>query len=535
MRASRWLIATALTAVAVATMLAFTIGAGAAVAQKHGTAAPGTDTLTYVMSTEPISLDPAVGTDSQSVMIMRNVYDRLIEVSPTGHGISPGLARSWKVTAGGTRYVFQLRSGVKFQSGAPLTSEAVVYSLRRILALGKGDAPLLAAHVTAAGITAPSPSTVAIKLKKAYSPILQIIGMSNIGSVLNPAFVKAHATKKDPWAQKYVHDHADGTGAFSLVAWTHNQQIELQRNSLYWRGPAKLARLVFKTPGNATSELLGLKRGDVDIIDANVLGADQLKTLSGDKQVKIQRQPVLDMLFWIINTKIKPFDDVRVRQALSYAIDYEGILSSIVQTQGTRLKGPIPAGLLSGSSTIAGYKYNPTKAKQLLAQAGYESGLTLTNWYVDFGPLKPIAQVIQTNLTAVGINVKLQETPLSTLVSQVTAGKLAFFSWASNPTFASPDAVLADHFQCNASTGVEGNLARYCNPKVDALLKRAERATSQQAADRSFRAAAALITKDAPWIFISQTVKNTPMRSTVTGFQTPVIGGASFWQVRIGG
>lgn len=532
MRVNRWLTMTALAAVVVTTVLAYSTTAGATDARKSGTTAPGNETLTYVMSTEPISLDPAMGTDSQSLMIMRNVYDRLVEVAPSGHGISPGLARSWKISAGGTRYLFQLRRGVKFHSGDPLTADAVVYSLKRLLALGTGDAPLLAEHVAPAGITAPTPQTVAIKLKKPYSPILQIIGMSNIGAIVNPAFVKEHATKKDPYARKYLNDHADGTGAYSLIRWTHNQEIDLERNGSYWRGPAKIANLVFKTPGNATSQLLALKRGDVDIIDANVLGADQLKTLNGDAKVKIQQQPVLDTMYWIINTKIKPFDDVRVRQAISYAIDYNGIIKSIVQSQGTRLKGPIPAGLLAGRSTILGYPYNPTKARQLLKQAGYETGLKLTDWYVDFGPLKPIAQVIQTNLEAVGIDVELRETPLSTLVKQVTAGKLAFFSWASNPSFASPDAVLANHFECDASTGVEGNLARYCNPKVDALMKRAERATSRQAADNAFRAAGALITKDAPWIFILQSVKNTPMRASVAGFQTPVIGGADFWPVR---
>lgn len=528
MRRNRWLILPALAVLAVVAASA----AAAAVHQVRGTAATSTSTLTYVMSTEPISLDPAVGTDSQSLMMMRNIYDRLVEVSPSGYTVSPGLARSWTIAAGGTRYTFRLRNGVRFQDGTPLTAQAVVYSFQRLLAMGKGDASLLAEHVAPRAITAPNSRTVVIRLKRAYSPILRIIGMANVGAILNPAFVKAHATAKDPWAQKYMHDHANGTGSFSLVRWTPNQSIELQRNDRYWRGRAKLSRIIFNSPGNATRELLALKRGDVDIIDANVLGADQLKTLAGDSKIKIQKQPVLDTFYWIINNKIKPFDDVRVRQALSYAIDYNSIITSIVQSQGTRLYGPIPAGLLPGKAGQVGYKYNPGKAKQLLAAAGYESGLSLTNYYVDFGPLKAIAQVMQENLSAVGIDVKLQEMPLSTLVNQVTAGKLAFFSWASNPAFASPDAIIANHFTCNASTGVEGNLARYCNRKVDARLKQAERAVSPTVAARHYRAAAALITRDAPWVFLSQTVKNTPMRTAVVGFRVPVIGGANFWNVR---
>lgn len=531
MQHTRWMLLLTL-AVSAAVISASVAGATSTNASRS--AAPDNNTLTYVMSTEPISLDPAVGTDSQSMMIMRNVYDRLVEVSPTGQTVTPGLARSWKVSAGGRTYTFQLRSGARFQDGTSLTAEAVVYSLRRVLAVGKGDAPLLAAHVAPTSITAPSPQTVMIKLKAPYSQILKIIGMSSIGSILNPAFVKGHATKQDPWAQKYVNDHTDGTGPFSLVAWTHNQKIELTRNDGYWRGRAKLSRLVFESRGNPTSKLLALKRGDVDIIDANVLGGDQLKSLSGDPNVKIERRAVLDTLFWIINTKIKPFDDVRVRRAISYAIDYEGILSSIVGDGGTRLKGPIPAGLLPGRNQTTGYTHNPAKAKQLLADAG-ATGLKLTNYYVDFGPLKPIAQVIQANLTAVGLNVELREMPLSTLVSQVTAGKLAFFSWASNPSFASPDAVIANHFQCNASTGVEGNLARYCNPKVDVRLKNALRATTPTVANSNYRAAGAMITADAPWVFITQVVKNTPMRKSVVGFQVPVIGGSSFWAVRHNG
>lgn len=512
-----------------------TTSTGASTGAKAGAPAAGTSnaTLRYVMSAEPVSLDPAVGTDSQSAIMFRNVYDRMIELAPNGHDLVPGLAEKWEVADDKTTYTFHLRQGVKFDDGTAMDANAVVYSLQRVLGIGKGDASLLAGHTTAKDITAPDPQTVQIVLKKPYAPFLQIIALFDIGSVVNPQLVKAHATAKDKWGEKYMKTHMSGTGPFKLVAWKRNQSVELSRSDTTWQSKAKLAGLRFTSPGEGSTAMLNLRRGDTDIIDPNVLGGDQIASLSKAQGIKVEKRPIYDAVYWVMNVTKPPFDDPKVRQAISYAMDYDGIISGVVQSQGTRLGGPLPQGLL-GDVPAPVYNHDVDKAKALLAEAG-KKDLKITSWYVDFGPLKAIAQVMQSNLQAAGIKVQLREVPLSTLLDGVTSGRLAFYSWSSNPPFASPDPILYNHYYSKSGNGVEGNLSHYTNPEVDGLLTQARAETDQKASDGSYRQAAEKIAQDAPAVYLAQTVKNAPMRSAVQGYQIVVIGGASFRDVSLGG
>ncbi|WP_320671765.1 ABC transporter substrate-binding protein [Patulibacter defluvii] len=496
-------------------------------------AAVSNATLRYAMSAEPISLDPAVGTDSQSAIMFRNVYDRLIELAPNGHDLSPGLAEKWEVSDDGLTYTFHLREGVAFDDGTPLDADAVVLSLQRVLAIGKGDSSLFSQHTTAKDIQAVDPRTVTVKLKAPYAPFLQIVALFDIGSIVNPKMVEQHATKKDRWAERWFKNNMSGTGPFKLGVWRRNQYLTLQRSDSTWQTKAKLASLRFESPGDASTTSLKLRQGDVDVVDPNILSSDQLRALQGVSGVKIVRQPIYDAAYWVMNLSKKPFDDPKVRQAFSYAIDYDGIISGVVQDQGARLGGPVPKGLLAGEAPAGPFNHDVQKAKQLLAEAGHAKGLRLTSWYVDFGPLKAIAQVMQDNLKQIGVQLDLRELPLSSLVEGVEANRLGFYSWSSNPPFASADAILWNHFHSKAGHGVEGNLSHYENAKVDQLLDQARRQTDMKQSEELYRQAAQQIANDATSIFLSQTVKNAPTRDVVQGYQVAVIGGTSFRDVTI--
>lgn len=498
-------------------------------------AATSNATLRYAMSAEPISLDPAVGTDSQSAIMFRNVYDRLIELAPNGHDLKPGLAEKWEVSDDGLTYTFHIRDGVTFDDGTPLDANAVVTSLRRVLGVAKGDSSVFAQHTTPKDIRATDARTVTIGLKDPYAPFLQIIALFDIGSIVNPTMLKEHATKKDRWAERWFKKNMSGTGAFKFDVWQRNQYLTLQRSETTWQTKAKLGTLRFESPGDASTTSLKLRQGDVDVVDPNILSSDQLKALQGVQGVKVARQPIYDATYWVMNLSKKPFDDLRVRQAFSYAMDYDGILSSVVQDQGARLAGPVPQGLLPGKAPAGPYHKDVAKAKQLLADAGHAKGLKLTSWYVDFGPLKAIAQVMQDNLKQIGVDVELRELPLSSLVEGVESNRLGFYSWSSNPPFASADAILWNHFHSKAGSGVEGNLSHYSNPKVDQLLVDARQQTELPKSDALYGQAAQIIADDATWIYLSQTVKNAPLRDTVQGYQVAVIGGTNFRDVTVGG
>lgn len=497
-------------------------------------AAPGTETLTYVLFEDVTSLDPAVAVDSQSGLVIQNVYDRLVEVAPNGHDIEPGLAESWEVSDDGLTYTFTLHEGATFHDGSPLTAEDVVYSFQRVLAIGQGDAFVLADHVEPDGIEAADEQTVTFTLKNPYAPFPSIVALWSIGSIVNQDFIEANAAANDRWGAKYLTDHMNGTGPFAFVGWTRNQFVELERYDDYWKGLAKLARLVFETAAEPAAESLALRRGDVDILDGNLLSTDQLNEIADAEGVEIASEPIFDTIYWIFNTEVEPFDDVRVRQALSYAVDYDGIMSQVVGQSGVRLEGPLPQGLLpEGVSSPNVYERDVDQAKALLAQAGFPDGFSMRSPWVEFGPIAGIAQVLQANFADIGVEMEIREIPLGTLVEQVEAGELGFFPWSSNPDFASPDSVLYPHFHSEAPRSAEGNLAHYQNPEVDELLDLGRDSTDETESAEAYREASDVIIDEAPWVFLMQTVRNQPLRSWVTGFEVTVIGQPNFWDVNI--
>lgn len=487
-------------------------------------------TLTFVEYSEPPTLDPAVATDGEAGKIIQNVYDRLVRVAVDGQKIEPGVAESWTVSTDRRTYTFNLRADAKFTDGTPVDAEAARYSLQRVLAVGKGDSNNLAPRLGAADIKAVNARTVTMRLKHPYPGFLQLLGYFNIGSIVNPKEVKAKATPSDPWAQKYLDDNVAGGGAFTFVKWVRKQYIEVKRNPAYWRGPAKLARVVFKVGGDPSAQQLALQRGDVDIVEQ--LPANVLTSLANNKDVQVLRFPAAESTYWVFNNSIKPFDDPRVRQALSYAVDYDGIMKNVVAGAGNQMKGPLPEMLAEFNPAVTVYRRDLVKAKELLAQAGHAKGLSISTEYVDVANLKQIAQILQANFKEIGVRLDLKAKPYPQMLEDVSQGKAAMFPWLTNPPVAEPHTILWSKFSNASGSSPAGNFTHYRNTQVDQLLDGAERAETTKAVE-AYKQAQALVAQDAPWIFLYNTTNQLAARRTVTGFQQPVVGQPSFWEVDV--
>lgn len=489
-------------------------------------------TLTYLLAQEPNLMDPAVVTESQSGLPIRNVYDRLIELAADGETIEPGLAENWDISPDGLTYTFHLREGVNFHSGTPFTAEAVRFSLERTLTLGKGESFALAEHIAPENVKVVDDHTVEITLNEPYGPILSILALHNVGSIINPELVKDNATDDDPWAEEYLADHMDGTGPFKFVEWQRKQFVALERNDDYWKGPAKLDQLIFRLVEEPATKRLMLERGEVDIV--HNLPTDMIEALKQNTDIVIAEKPGIETTYWAFNNQVEPFNDVRVRQALSYAVDYEAIMNNIVKDGGVRMRGPLPRGLAGFDETVTMYRRDLDRAKALLAEAGYPDGFSTTTHYPVWRDLADIAVVLQANFAEVGVDLKLQEVPLGTLVDLVVAGETPFFPWVSTPNYADPDAVMFPKFHTESiELGAAGNIARYSNPEVDALLGEARATTDPLERLRLFKDVQHIVTDEAAWIFLFQGVIQQPVGSWVQGYEIPVIGVPDFWPVDI--
>jgi peptide/nickel transport system substrate-binding protein len=488
--------------------------------------------LTYLLAQEPNSMDPHVVTESQSGLPIRNVYDRLVELAPDGQTILPGLAETWERSADGAVYTFHLRKDVKFHSGTPFTAEAVRFSLERALTLGKGESFSMKDYIDPAKVKVVDDNTVEITLNKPYNPILSILALHNIGAIVNPELVKANSTADDPWAELYLTNHMDGTGPFKFVEWQPKQFVAIERNDAYWKGPAKLDRVIFRLIEEPATERLMIEKGDADII--HTLPTDMIEALRQNPDVVIASKTGIETTYWAFNNQTKPFTDPRVRQALSYAVDYDAIMTGIVKGSGVQMKGPLPQGLAGFNDGVTVYKRDVAKAKALLAEAGYPDGFNLVTHYPVWRDLADIAVVLQASFAEVGVKLELKEVPLGTLVDLVAAGETPFFPWVSTPNYADPDAVLYPKFHTNAIPfGAAGNIARYSSPEVDKMLDEASSTPDDARRLDLYKQIQAKVTDEAAWVFLFQGVTEQPVRKWVQGYDVALIGVPDFWAVDI--
>jgi peptide/nickel transport system substrate-binding protein len=472
--------------------------------------------LIFVHPQEVRYLDPARVTESQSGAVVRNVYSRLVDISFDGTKINPDLAEKWEVSDDGLVYTFHLRQGVTFHDGSPLTADDVVYSFDRMMSIGEGDAGVLKGILDVGSTTAVDPLTVRVTLKRPFRSFLSVIGLPRSASILSKNWVKAHATSEDPWATKYLNQNANGTGPYKFVEWKPNEYVRMVRFDKYYKGPAAIEEAISQLSKDDTATRLALEKGDVDIVQR--LPDDMMRALKSNPAVKVYNKPTSSSDFWVFNTKIKPFDDKRVRLAIAYAIDYDGLMSGLVKDSGVRMNSPVYNDMLYHNQNLPLLKRDLAKSKALLAEAGYPNGLDIESDYVDFGLLRQLAIVMQANLADANIRATVKEVPLNTLLTQVEEGTAGFYSWNSEPNYPHPDAILERFTTGMIKQGLGGNISFYSNPDYDALWKQIQTTSDASKLPDLYNKAQEMIMGDLPWLLLYQENVYQATSARVKGF-----------------
>jgi peptide/nickel transport system substrate-binding protein len=366
------------------------------------------------------TLDPAREFEFAAAFIDLNVYDTLItQKGPDDLGtFVPVLAKEWKISPDGKEYTFTLRDDVKFASGNPLTADDVKFSLMRLKNI-KGNPAWMMDPLKEVQVV--DKSTVKTILSDPFGDWLAVLSGPNSG-ILDSKLVMEHggsaadgadtADKAEDW----LNQNSAGSGPFAIKGWTKNDTISLERNSTYFMGAPKLAKVDVKDVPSPSTQKLQVENGDVDV--ALSLTPDLVDTLKGNPNVKVVLGQSLDNLYMgmTMDPTINPnLAKKEVRQAIRAAIDYDGVLAL---TNNQALRGPAiySIGLL-GLATQADAdkinpKYDPDKAKQLLAQAGLSGGFSFPLEY-GTGPspvgvtYESIAQKVQADLKKVGIDMQL--------------------------------------------------------------------------------------------------------------------------------
>ncbi|MDY0922229.1 ABC transporter substrate-binding protein [Leclercia sp. CFBP8987] len=386
--------------------LALMMGSGAAYAKT-----PPDQLIIGMNMNNLLTLDPAAMTGNEVVGIVVNLYDSLVELDPnTLTNVKPALAKSWDISPDGKTLTFHLRDNVTFHSGNPLTAEDVVWSMRRLLHLNLAQASVWKSYGFSKKnidqqIKALDDHTVQLTLPKANDPQLVIYSLGALGNlgVLDRKTVLSHEVNSD-WGNRWLTTNEAGSGPFRLDTWQAKDVLRMQRNPTYWREAPKMNRVVLRHFQESQTLRLMVEKGDLDIA-SNMAVAD-INALRKDPQLTVEAVQKGTVYYVAMSMKEAHFANPKVREAVRYLIDYQGINKALMPGYGVLHQRPIKAGMPS-TLPDPGYKLDIPRAKKLLAEAGYPDGFDTTLRVLADQPFLNIAIAVQSTLMQAGINAKI--------------------------------------------------------------------------------------------------------------------------------
>lgn len=374
-------------------------------------AATPKDTLVVALAFDDIiTLDPAEAFEISAGELMGNGYERLLRydvADPTK--LLPDLAKSWKVSDDGKTYTFELKPGLKFASGNPLSADDVVYSFTRAVLLDKTPAFILTQfgltkEQVKARVKAAGPLTVTIETDKTYAPTLVYNCLTaNIASVVDSKLVQSKEKDGD-FGATWLKTNYAGSGPLKIREWRANEIVALERNDNFQGAKSKLARVIYRHVKESATQRLLLEKGDADI--ARNLTAQDLDALATNKDIRITSTPLGTVYYLGLNQKNPYLSKPEVREAFKWLVDYDAIGATLIKNIGVIHQNFLPVGLL-GASKDKPYKLDVAKAKALLAKAGLPNGFKVTIDMRSIQPVQGITEAIQRTLKQAGIEMEI--------------------------------------------------------------------------------------------------------------------------------
>lgn len=471
------------------------------------------DSLVLGKPSDPQTLDPAITIDNNDWTVTYPCYQRLMRYKVEGGkgstNVEGDLAESWKASKDNLVWDFKLRKGQKFDDGTPVDAQAVKFSFERMMKLGQGPSEAFPADMK---VTVVDPMTVRFTLTKVFAPFLYTLANNGAG-IVNPNVLKKPNAGED--AKTYLAGNTAGSGAYRLASWQKGQSLVLEPNPHYGGKKPAFKQFTVKIIGESSSRRLQLESGDLDIAEA--LPVDQLSALASKPGIRVPEFPSLDVTYLYLNNKKPPLDNPDVRRAISYAVDYSGIIGGVLKGQAKQMRGPIPEGMWGFDPSAMQYRMDMAKAKALLAKAGV-SNLKLGFLYSVRDPnWEPIGLSTQANLAALGISVKMESLANATMRDRIGKGEydISIGNWS--PDFADPYMFMNYWFD-SEKQGLPGNRSYYSNAAVDKLVRDAAALSDQKQRTTLYQQAQKIVIDEAAYVYLFQKNYRVAMRASVQGF-----------------
>ncbi len=448
-------------------------------------------TIVLGLSQTILTLDPANHRDRVTETVIRNIYDGLVTRKPDGTVVAE-IAESWS-NPEPTIWEFKIRSGVKFHDGSDLSVEDVKFTFDRVINEGAME-----------GETSPR--------KGLLGPLVEVevVGDDTVRFILEEpwpillAMLPHQQIVSKAYLEEVGSDIATrpmGAGPFKFVEGSIDDRIVLERFDDYYGGspdippvgPAPAARVIFEFMPEVSTRIAALQGGDIHII--HNVPPDMVAQLESDPNILVKMVDGTRMNMFEMNVNMAPLDDVRVRQAINYAIDMDAIVNNVLLGYATTVAGPLLPHGFAVNPALEPYGFDPEKAVELLTEAGYADGFELVIDTEDV--LKDVAYAAASMLNDVGIDASVRIWDWGVLRDQLLAGErmMVFGNWGNSTL--DPSDLLVPKLRSND----RGNYSQYANPELDALLDAAEIAVERDERSDLYYQAQEIIYNDAPWVF----------------------------------
>jgi peptide/nickel transport system substrate-binding protein len=444
------------------------------------------NTLVMLIESSPTNLDPRVGVDAQSERIDNLIFDDLLSRGDN-LDVAPGLAERWE-TPDPLTYIFHLHHGVKFHDGRPLTSRDVKWTFDSLLQ-GKLRSTKAAVYRFVDHIDAPDDLTVIFHMKEPSATLLWNLSDGAVGIVSSGSGAE-------------ITSHPIGSGPFKFVSAETDKEVVLERNDAYWGGKAKLTRVRFAVVPDATTRALELRKGSADAT-INALTPDTVQTLQSNPSLAVERAPGTALAYLGFNLRDPVLKDVRVRQAIAYALDRAPMIEHLWRGEAQPARSILPPQSWAFNGKVPLYNHDPEKARQLLDAAGYPAvngvRFRITMKTSTDENTRLMVAVMQQQLREVGIALDIRSFEFATFFADVTHGAFQMYGLRWIGGNEDPD-IFEYAFHSSKFPPNGANRGFYSNPIVDALIDQARREVNQNSRKSTYAELQRILAEELPYI-----------------------------------
>ena len=504
-------------------------------------------TLVYCAEANPENLVPSMGTNGATFNALRPVYDQLVEFERGTTTLVPGLAERWEFSADGREVTFFLRKGVQFHSTASwqptraFNADDVLFSFNRQRDPNHPYNKVSGGNYAYFSDLGWSKLILAIEKLDAYTvkftlsepSALFLINIAlDFGSIQSAEFAGEMARLGTPERFDLT---PVGTGPFRFIAYQKDNNLRYEANESYWAGRPGVDTLIITIATSASVRLSKLKAGECQLMTAP--SPNDLAEIAADPTLKLVVRPGMNIGYLAMNTQKKPFDDVRVRRAMAYAIDKKNIIKVVFGGTGEMAKNFVPPNIWAFNDEIEDYPYDPEKAKELLASAGITEPLQLDLWFMSsqraYNPNgRLMGEMMQADLARVGIQAKLVTYEAGEYRKRLYNGEhsLAQLGWTGDN--GDPDNFFF-LMGCDAARVGGQNIAKWCNEAFENRLQKAKVSLNSEERKGLYQEMQVIMHDEVPVLNIGHSFVYEAARKEVENYIVSPLGRRDFTHVKL--